>query len=550
MSKNKKRPRLYFIPETELVSGGCTYSATNGLASYTPRLYANCSDSCCLRDDHPYSQEHTHISSDHKSYFCASDLCISPPGCWTPPKAHSTLVAPDWCGLYTGTMQDTVRSMDLDQVLSRMENSDAQHWPGHHAMAPRSPFASSQHSLVSGHSKYSHYHHNGCINCGHWNNYCKVFLITCVVLLFAWGIAVPVFFTVGKGHFHKSTKIKVAPEISVGPALKLQTRNKTENISVDEKSSVPLVPNVYNGSIAIINRRFTPDLNNPRSPGFANLRKSTERSLTNIFADIPGFHELIVKSFSPDNIHVNFIAIFKQSATVDREYIVSAIIANLLQHWTMMGLFQIDVHSLHINYLEDQCATAKGGCSHSCQWDASSASHLCLCPAQLTLDVDDRTCREIPQIRPRLVPRWPEGCHDDQFTCKNRKCIPRRWLCDEVADCPRGEDEDTKICGALPKEPAMQTSRLTRNQGPRPASHTPRGPTHASDGPPPMWQRFKTPQSRLVKKQQPPKFVIHDQLKAFDGKDVIAPKANKTLDLDAYLKNGSGRNSLHYLSTP
>ena len=34
-------------------------------------------------------------------------------------------------------------------------------------------------------------------------------------------------------------------------------------------------------------------------------------------------------------------------------------------------------------------------------------------------------------------------CPDDQFQCKNNRCIPKRWLCDGANDC--GSNEDLSI---------------------------------------------------------------------------------------------------------
>ncbi|XP_037050177.1 low-density lipoprotein receptor-related protein 8-like isoform X8 [Bradysia coprophila] len=37
-------------------------------------------------------------------------------------------------------------------------------------------------------------------------------------------------------------------------------------------------------------------------------------------------------------------------------------------------------------------------------------------------------------------------CKPDQFKCKNNRCIPLRWQCDQESDCGDGSDEDSALC--------------------------------------------------------------------------------------------------------
>ena len=42
-------------------------------------------------------------------------------------------------------------------------------------------------------------------------------------------------------------------------------------------------------------------------------------------------------------------------------------------------------------------------------------------------------------------------CEEDMFFCGDaaeeyNKCIPERWTCDGITDCPNSLDEDPKLC--------------------------------------------------------------------------------------------------------
>ncbi|XP_055715641.1 low-density lipoprotein receptor-like isoform X8 [Phlebotomus papatasi] len=38
------------------------------------------------------------------------------------------------------------------------------------------------------------------------------------------------------------------------------------------------------------------------------------------------------------------------------------------------------------------------------------------------------------------------NCTDDKFRCKNGRCIPKHWKCDQERDCSDGSDEDVDVC--------------------------------------------------------------------------------------------------------
>lgn len=61
------------------------------------------------------------------------------------------------------------------------------------------------------------------------------------------------------------------------------------------------------------------------------------------------------------------------------------------------------------------------------------------------------TDSHLRRISSRLI-KWlfcPAGdhrCQENQFQCRNKKCIPVSWHCDGVSDCSDGSDEDAETC--------------------------------------------------------------------------------------------------------
>ena len=41
------------------------------------------------------------------------------------------------------------------------------------------------------------------------------------------------------------------------------------------------------------------------------------------------------------------------------------------------------------------------------------------------------------------------SCLDDEFHCKNEKCIPKRYSCNGEKDCADGSDEHQSVCGIV-----------------------------------------------------------------------------------------------------
>uniref|UniRef100_A0ACB8F428 Low-density lipoprotein receptor- protein 8 n=1 Tax=Sphaerodactylus townsendi TaxID=933632 RepID=A0ACB8F428_9SAUR len=45
-------------------------------------------------------------------------------------------------------------------------------------------------------------------------------------------------------------------------------------------------------------------------------------------------------------------------------------------------------------------------------------------------------------IKPHIAKGSPKECEEDQFQCRNERCIPSIWKCDEDDDCSDNSDEE------------------------------------------------------------------------------------------------------------
>ena len=61
----------------------------------------------------------------------------------------------------------------------------------------------------------------------------------------------------------------------------------------------------------------------------------------------------------------------------------------------------------------------------------------------------DDDCGDTSDEPPFCAHVGKHNCANNEFQCRNRKCIGRNKTCDGQDDCQDGSDEDTILCGKL-----------------------------------------------------------------------------------------------------
>ncbi|KAI2660779.1 Low-density lipoprotein receptor-related protein 1 [Labeo rohita] len=101
-------------------------------------------------------------------------------------------------------------------------------------------------------------------------------------------------------------------------------------------------------------------------------------------------------------------------------------------------LFGLRVYDAQSQLGDNACRVNYGGCGTLCL--AVPGGRVCACADNQHLDKNNVTCSD------SAGQEEPQRCKNDEFQCKNWRCVRVNWICDGDDDCLDGSDEETHIC--------------------------------------------------------------------------------------------------------
>ncbi|KAJ8351571.1 hypothetical protein SKAU_G00230470, partial [Synaphobranchus kaupii] len=101
-------------------------------------------------------------------------------------------------------------------------------------------------------------------------------------------------------------------------------------------------------------------------------------------------------------------------------------------------LFGLRVYDAQGQQGDNACRVNYGGCGTLCL--AIPGGRVCACADNQQLEMNNVTCSVTPG---ESAPQW---CKNEEFQCRNQRCIQLSWKCDGDDDCLDGSDEDPHTC--------------------------------------------------------------------------------------------------------
>ncbi|CAH1248374.1 ST14 [Branchiostoma lanceolatum] len=198
----------------------------------------------------------------------------------------------------------------------------------------------------------------------------------------------------------------------------------TLGVLLANKADGPVETHLYQGSLRITSRAYTPDLANSGSAAFNELAGEVEAGLDAKYqaSDLADtYNSSTVTGFSAGSVVADYVIRFV-STTAPPEQSVGDV---------MYGETDLDGLELDPAYTITTAVETCSSNQYQCIFDGSciDSSYVCDgmadCPIWLGVGDDELNC----------------GCFDWQYECDDGTCIFDSWQCDGENDCNSGSDE-------------------------------------------------------------------------------------------------------------